>query len=195
MAVRFSLDFEKTLAAIVYLSSSGIHDLTKYKACKLIFLADKRHLVRFGRPITGDRICAMELGPVPSETLNMFNALISENTAYPHFAALSEHLAVDRVYANPRFGAKKTLPFEELLSRSDMEALDQTIRDHGSKSFEELKALTHEMFAYKRAWSGTGSPTIQYEDLFVEDSDAIEGTLEEMIEDDQLRKAFGTSGF
>jgi|HubBroStandDraft_5_1064220.scaffolds.fasta_scaffold111638_2 uncharacterized phage-associated protein len=193
MAARFSFDFDKALATMVYLSSAGIRDLTKYKICKLVFLADKYHLVRFGRPITGDRLCAMENGPVPSETLNLMNALIQDSFKDDRVAAMSRHLVLDRAYSNPRFSLRQELPLEEFLSASDLTSLEITVAAHGHKSFDELKALTHEMPAYKRAWQGreNQAPTIGYEDLFLEDSDAIEGALQEMIEDDDLRKAFG----
>jgi len=197
MAVKFTFDFDKALAAMVYIAGSGIQDLTKYKMCKLVFLADKYHLVRFSRTITGDRLCAMEHGPVPSETLDLLNRLIVEDRTDGRVMALDEHLSLDRAYQNPHLSARKQMDFEELLSQSDLTALKETVKEHGSKSFDELKALTHEMFAYKKAWSErmNNSPTIGYEDLFAEDSDAINGALEDMIEDDQLRKAFGGGTF
>ena len=41
MAVAFQFDFSSTLAAITYLTSKSLPELTKYKICKLLFLADK----------------------------------------------------------------------------------------------------------------------------------------------------------
>jgi hypothetical protein len=38
------------------------------KALKLIFLADRYHLCRYGRLITNDSYVAMKHGPVPSAT-------------------------------------------------------------------------------------------------------------------------------
>jgi uncharacterized phage-associated protein len=193
MAVRFTFDFDKTLAATVYLASAGISDLTKYKICKLIFLADKHHLVRFGRPITGDRLCAMDHGPVPSTTLNLLNNLIKKDLSDERVTLLNEHVVLNRTYANPRFSVGKEISLEDLLSASDLASLKETVEAHGHKSFDELKALTHEMPAYRKAWHNKthNAPTIGYEDLFIEDSDAIEGALEDMIEDSQLRTAFG----
>jgi hypothetical protein len=56
--------------------------------------------------------------------------------------------------------------------------------EHGSKSFDELKVLTHEMVAYKRAWENrtNNAPVIACEDFFV---------FEEMIETGAVRKVFG----
>ena len=194
MDVRFSYDFEKALAAIVYIASSGIEDLTKYKICKLLFLADKYHLVRYGRPITGDRICAMEYGPVPSQTLNILNDAITESHQDPRADLLTEKLHIDRVYHNPHLSSQLAgFDLEEHLSSSDLSALQYTVHQHGRKSFEELKAVTHEMFAYRKAWAErvNSAPTMRYEDLFVDDGDALEGALEEMLENSALRSTFG----
>jgi len=193
MDVRFRFDFEKVLAAIVFVSSSGIPDLTKYKIGKLLFLADKFHLVRYGRTITGDRICAMEYGPVLSQTLDILNDALANKHEDPRTARLAEQVTINRVYHNPHFASVADFDPGVYLSKSDLSALKHVLDEHGHKSFEELKALTHEMFAYKKAWSerDNSAPTIRYEDLFVEDGDAIEGALEEMQENFALRSAFG----
>ena len=78
-------------------------------------------------------------------------------------------------------------------SKSDLQALNHMVAEHGKKSFDELKALTHEMAAYRKAWEereeGTSAVPMSYEDFFDEDPDAIDGALEEMIENYRLRKA------
>jgi uncharacterized phage-associated protein len=79
MTVEFQFDFDRTLAAILYLASKDLPELTKSKICKLLFLSDKLHLVKYGRVITGDRYCAIPHGPIPSRTLNLLNEVIGEN--------------------------------------------------------------------------------------------------------------------
>jgi len=190
--VRFQLDTDKTAAAIVFLAASGTRDLTKYKIVKLLFLADKYHLVRYGRTITGDRICAMDYGPVPSvalDALNIFLGLEKGNPAALEISRqLSEYITVDTKHRNKHFITFRTFDFNRYLSPSDLEALKAVVEEHGRKSFEELKAMTHELFAYRKAWGDRASdnPTIRFEDLFVEDPDAIEGAFEEMIENYEL---------
>jgi hypothetical protein len=60
--------------------------------------------------------------------------------------------------------------------------------------FGELKAITHSMFPYKKAWrekaDGTNSADMSFEEFFEDDSDAIAGAREAMLEDDELRKTF-----
>jgi uncharacterized phage-associated protein len=195
--VRFRFDFEKAVAALHYLASSKIKSLDKYKACKLIFLADKDHLVRFGRPITGDRINALDYGPVPSNVLNVLNAFLKGDSAFQahSLAELRRLIGIDRSFHNPHFLAIEKADFNEFLSPSDIAALERTIAEYGSRSFNELKAITHEMLAYRNARTDApnNAPEMAYEDLFEEDGDAIEGALEEMQDNYALRQAFGGS--
>lgn len=194
MPVRFELEPEKTAAAVALLAESGIRDLTKYKICKLLFLADKHHLVRYGRPITGDRICAMEYGPVPSVALDALNILLGAECGIPDAQEiarmLSEYITLDTRYRSKHFSSFRRIDAQRYLSPSDIEALQEVVKEHGAKSFEELKAMTHELFAYRKAWGerGCDNPPMKFEDLFVEDPDAIEGAFEEMMENYELSR-------
>jgi uncharacterized phage-associated protein len=195
MAVGFTFDREKAAAAIVYLASQHIPDLSKGKICKLIFLADKHHLVRFGRPVTGDRICAMKDGPVPSNILNMLNQVL-ENPGDASVGMLSRNVSIDRKYVHPHFQAED-FGLGEFLSESDIESLRSTVERFGTKTFSELRSMTHDMTAYKNAWDDenrvNNAPEMAFEDLFEDDDDAIEGAKEEMIETYEMRNAFGVA--
>jgi uncharacterized phage-associated protein len=194
MPVRFKLDVDKTVAAIVFLAASGTRDLTKHKIVKLLFLADKHHLVRYGRTVTGDRICAMDYGPVPSVALDALNVFLGADRANSEAREiakqLSQYIVVDDRYRNKHFNAFRTCDYNRSLSPSDLGALEAVVKEHGAKSFEELKAMTHELFAYRKAWGDRSgdNPPMNFEDLFVEDPDAIEGAFEEMIENYELAR-------
>ena len=196
MGVSFTFDQDKAIAAVVFLASKGIPDLTKGKICKLIFLADKHHLVRFGRPITSDRICAMKDGPVPSSILNMLNEVLASpgESSYP---LLEQSISVNRTFTNPHFEAP-SFALEEFLSGSDLEALVAVVQAFGDRTFGELRRMTHDMPAYKKAWVDErphNSPVMAFEDFFEEDDEAIQGALEEMIDDYKLRQAFASTAF
>src|SRR5450759_3452798 len=102
MPIRFRFDQDRSVAAVVYLASKLIEGLDKYKLSKLLFLADKFHLVQYARPITGDEYYALPYGPVPSSILNLLNAVISEEENI-----LTGKLQVDRNFLNPHFSAKR----------------------------------------------------------------------------------------
>jgi len=151
MSVQFSFDFDRSLAAMVYIASKPVTSLDTYKLCKLVFLSDKLHTVRFGRPITGDVLRAMDYGPVPSAVYDVLKAFLAdEENERVH--SLSEHLSVDRSYQYPRFQMTRPVDFPYFLSASEMQALDEVTAAHGGKTFDELYTLTHGMPAYTNAW-------------------------------------------
>ena len=192
--MSFKFDEEKAVASIAYLASRNLPDLSKGKICKLLFLADKHHLVRFGRPITGDRICAMKDGPVPSATLKMLNEVLAgSGSADP---LLKEAVSINRTFANPHFEARE-FKLGEYLSESDFEALNSVVQAYGGKTFSELRRITHDMPAYNKAWNDRphDSPKMAFEDFFEEDDEAIEGAREEMIENSKLREMFAADVF
>ncbi len=194
MAVRFQFDFDRAFAACVYIAFKKPKNLDVYKMCKLIFLSDKLHLVRYGRPITGDDIRAMDYGPVPSAVYDLLKFLAAGNINDDEVRIMADHLAVDERYKYPHLSCARSIEFEEYLSKSDMEAIDETIAIHGGKGFEELKLLTHQMPSWKNAWDDpqrtSNNPRMAIEDLFLEDSEAIAGVKEEMVEDYEIRRSF-----
>jgi uncharacterized phage-associated protein len=191
--IEFQLDFEKTLAVLGYLGSQDVPELTTYKICKLIFLADKYHLVRYGRPITGDRYCALPDGPIPSAVYNVLKDVSSGTPTSEESAKALEVLAVDKRFQYPRITANGY--DAEELSESELTTLKYVIGTYGNMNFFQLKAITHQMVAYKKAWKKAApedkeSWPMAYEDFFEQDPDAIAGAKEEMVEESQLRKVF-----
>lgn len=191
MPVEFAFSFAKAQAALLYLANIGLSEFTKGKACKIIFLADKQHLVKNARPITGDWYAAMEHGPVPSHLLALLDE-IEDGAKSPEAIELSSALDLDRSFQYPRLIPKRR-PDLSQLSESDIEALDSTVRAFGAMTFAQLRALTHETPAYDKAWSERQQANrgiMKFEDFFEEDGDARSGVQEEMLENAALRKAF-----
>lgn len=192
MTIQFDIDWEKALAAVVYLASKRLPEFDKYKASKLIFLADKYHLVKFARPITGDVYFALEHGPIPSQILNRIKVFESGQDE-----EMDRLLDLDRRFTNPRFSSKIGSTDYSVLSQSDIMALDRTVHMFGEKTFAELRAMTHAMPAYFKAWdsrpAGTKRAEMSFEDFFEQESEAIEGAMEEVLEQYSLRKAFPPS--
>lgn len=189
MPVSFQFELDKAVAAVAYLASRGIPELDKYKIAKLIFLADKAHLVRFGRPITGDKMWALKHGPVPSRILDLLDSAVADPDN-----PLSDWVELSTKYSYRRFSS--TSFDQEALSASDIVVLDEVIEKHGGKSFHELKSLTHEMLEWQAAWARRGSSEradIFFEDImFEEEADAIEGAREAMEEDAEIRLLFAS---
>jgi len=200
--VEFTFNFDKFLACVQYFAFKNVEQLDKYKISKLLFLADKYHLVKYGRPIIGDRYCAIEHGPVPSQSLDLLNdfskkswvslRLSGRSTPVPadrRLRQMFESLELDEKFTYPPFKTKKP-PHLKFLSKSDIKALDLTIERYGDKSFSELKAITHSMMAYKKAFGNPQGNEMDYKDFFEEDTESIKGAYEQMLENDAIRRSF-----
>ncbi len=135
----------------------------------------------------------MKDGPVPSNILNMLNRVL-DDPENPSVELLSQHISIDRLFVHPHFHAEQ-FTLAEFLSESDVDSLRETIERFGNKTFSELRAMTHEMGAYKNAWENreNNAPDMAFEDLFEDDDDALEGARDQMIETDCMRKVFGAA--
>lgn len=74
----------KIIQAVCYILGR-IGKANKLKLVKLLYLADKCHLVRYGRTITGDEYWAMDYGPVGStakDILGFDEAFLSQEFEY-----------------------------------------------------------------------------------------------------------------
>jgi uncharacterized phage-associated protein len=70
----FSFDHKKATQIINYLAIKAGGKINKMKALKLIFLADRYHLRKYGRLVTNDSYVAMKLGPIPSLIMDIAEA-------------------------------------------------------------------------------------------------------------------------
>lgn len=114
--------------------------IDKLKLVKLIYLADRYHIRKYGRLVTGDDYYAMQNGPVGSVTKDI--------------AGFSEWLApAEREYAQkylaPLGGDAHTIISlhdvdTDELSDTDVEALEFAYKTFGSRNAEDLVELTHE---------------------------------------------------
>ena len=190
--VKFTFDPEKARAAVLYLTGDEGRSLDKYRVCKMLFLADKYHLVRYGRTITGDHYWALPHGPAPTTVLNLLNDVLQGDIHHPYARALRAAVEIDDTVKHPLIRARQQ-PDWDCLSKSDIEALDKTLERYSNSSFNRLWQLTHSMSAYKNAWEQRGakkSSPMSFKDFFDGDHDAVEGVLEEVQEDSETREAF-----
>ena len=193
--VTFEYRFQKVLAALVYLASQPkrVTHLDKYKAIKLIFFADKNHLLRYGEPIFGDYYRALEHGPVPQQTLDRLNLLAENKIRGSDVQQMEKALMFITVAGHdwPVLVAQ-ALPDMGHLSELERQALVDAVEKYGTKSFEVLKEASHTP-AWHKVWdprpAHLDAVPMWYEDFF-EGEHAEEGALDHMIEEFSLRRAF-----
>ena len=145
------MDIKKIVSILNFLSQR-VNYLTKLKAAKLLYFADKEHLIQYGRSITNDRYIKMKYGPVPTRILNIINypdeyLLESENRKYLHtFLIFSED---KRKTIN-----SKLKPDLNELSKSEIKVLDHIIKKYGHFTASKLIKISHKEYAYKNAADG-----------------------------------------
>ena len=171
--LRFRFAPEKLVQALALFAERGVRDLDKMKAAKLLFHADKYHLLKYGRPVIGDQYACMEYGPVPSASLNVMNDVVAQDPHFPPVekALFDEYLTIERSMFKkyPVFRARKE-PDLDVFSDSDIEALDYSQKTYGAKSGWELSEQSHEEPAWKLAneQRAPGSSVIMDYRLFFE---------------------------
>jgi|SRR5271157_6535722 len=68
----FRFDIHKSIAAVAFLVNREGGQLDMFLGLKMLYLADRESLVRWGKTITGDSFVSMPKGPVLSELYNLF---------------------------------------------------------------------------------------------------------------------------
>src|SRR5438105_2968951 len=192
--ISFRFDLEKVVNALAYFAERGVPGLTTLKAAKLLYLADREHLLAHGRPITGDRYIAMDLGPVPEGGYQLLNRLVAgDEIADPTKQRALDQLKVFRGWwgtlTYPTLRAKHKADLD-VFSDSEVEVLDHTITEYGTRPARELVDMTHEHKAYKLADQGraTGSSvSLPYELFF---ADAEGSSVKEWVEEQQEDRDF-----
>ena len=141
MAVSFRFSVKKAVEAILYIAQQ-VPDT--YCLLKIMYLADKRHLGKYGRFMCGDRYVAMRLGPVPSGAYDIIKYVRGDGV-------FSVQEPVKQAF---RLQGHDVVPLREpdlrVLSASEIACIDETLRECASLSWRELKRRSHDK-AYDKA--------------------------------------------
>ena len=136
---------EVALHAILYIAQH-VERKDIHKICKILYFADREHLSRYGRSITGDTYIAMAFGPVPSKVDDIFQAVRGDSYFSDVAGDLKEYFEfTNRFIIKPKREADL-----DYLSESDLECLDHAIAICKDKDFGELTNLSHDL-----AWQNT----------------------------------------
>lgn len=144
------VDAYAVIEAIGYLLGK-VGEATKLQIIKLIYLADKYHLMAYGRTITNDEYYAMKDGPVGSLVLDVlgFNDIVLQEDELKYAAKLIKRIG------DKAFSINESPEEFSMLSQSDRKALDMIVEKFGSQSASQLRKFTHDYPEYAK-----------YEELF-----------------------------
>lgn len=135
MALRFN-EVKTTQAAARFLSRGG-GSMQVLKLIKLLYLADRGALLRWGRPLTFDAYFSLPQGPILSATLDKINEPVApEGASYWHTIISERHDHQVRLLAP---GA----PPRTDLSPAEEELLDRIWGEFGEMSGWELRDYSH----------------------------------------------------
>lgn len=129
--MNISLDKDAAVNALLYIANN-ISDsncfVNKYKLLKILYFAEKKHVSKYGRFITGDTFFAPEHGPVPSFCYDL------TKSGNPNLFSVVD--------------AKTLVPLQkpdiDYLSESDIECIDESIKENRNLGFGELKNKSHD---------------------------------------------------
>lgn len=153
--LRLTPNYPKIVYSIAFLlekAKSMNRKLTRYDIVKSLFIADRHHLNQWGRPVTYDNYKAMEHGPVADSAYNLLRGDPAElaKSGFPEMPWVSSPAGGNK-HEFTLAGAP--LDFDDYLSQSDQEALEEALSAVNVLSFTALRWVTHQDEAYKAAWA------------------------------------------
>jgi hypothetical protein len=143
----------EAILAIVYEAGNRGLRVTQYDVVKSLFLADRAHLNKYGRPITYDNYRALLHGPVPMlayDFLRENSYAMRANGIY--FFPWTRKEAFDICESCYSYEGADRAPDEDVLSPSDLTELYAALTIIKSLRFGQIRKLTHEDQAYIDAW-------------------------------------------
>ncbi len=115
--MQLKFDIRKTIAAVAFLMDREGGQLDMFLGLKMLYLADKEALIRWGKTITGDSFVSMPKGPVLSIVYNLF-----KKDGPPEYQREWDASFTERVNHSIRL----LKPVEvEILSEREMERLEE----------------------------------------------------------------------
>ena len=157
-------DERRAAQASAFLLHSAGGKLPLIKLVKLMYLAERLSLQRYGEPITGDRLVSMPHGPVLSRTYDFINgALPSQEGGWETWVADREgHMVTLRDPSMVRSPEQDLLR----LSDSDLEVLGEIWQEFGHWDRWQLVQYTHSEACPEWEDPDGSSKPIAYETLF-----------------------------
>jgi uncharacterized phage-associated protein len=135
----FNLHKEKAVSSLLFVINN-LEKADTHKTYKILYFADQKHLLKYGRPIFGDTYVKMKYGPVPSFVKNV----VDEN-----IEGLEEIVAKYHNY----FIKSLVEPNLDFLSESDLDCLRESLEENKNLDFPDLTEKSHDYAYNKATWN------------------------------------------
>lgn len=167
----FRLNVDKAVqAAGVILREERDGCMNYMKLLKLLYIAERRMLGKVGLMITGDRVSALERGPVLS---GVYDLIKGEHAGVEHW---------DEYIEKQDYNVKlKAGPGVEKLSRMEIETLQEVASEYRLLDEWEMVKVVHELDEWKRNDPGTSSKPIPLQHILeaIGLGDRADGVIQE----------------
>ena len=138
--LQFQFDKEKCVSVLSYIIEN-LDSSDFLRVFKVLYFAEQKHLVKFGRPIVGDNYIAMQHGPVPSNIYTELNRIEHETgDSFAHYFEVKRIKEIKNVFA-------KIEPQLDYISESELICLNESLQQNKFLSVKELSEKSHD-----RAW-------------------------------------------
>ncbi len=144
MSVRLQFNERKATQAAAHMLRLCGGRMSYMKLIKLLYLADRAALLRWGRPITTDRYVSMDRGPVLSRVLDLATDGGDPGTPSIWASTITEPSNYE---VQLREGAG-----DDELSDAEAELLDNVFAEYGKLSRWDLVKLTHQLPEWLRKY-------------------------------------------
>jgi uncharacterized phage-associated protein len=151
----FKFNSNKTTQAIAFLLHQSSTKSANYmRLIKLLYIADRESLKDTGRPITGDRVFAMDRGPVLSNLLDLIKGSYYDCSQWDKFIRKENYHI--RLIDSPGNGE---------LCRYEIEKLQEIWDRYDSKDEWDMVNETHEFPEWKKNHMTAASHRIPLSDI------------------------------
>lgn len=158
---EFILNSQKAINALLYICDSQGGSCNMYNLLKVIFFADSDHLFKYGRPITGDTMISMRYGPVPSQCYDFVKP-----------APSNKYFNTEQSIVEAKFS-----PNMNVFSESDIECLNESIKQNAQLNFNDLCTKSHTVSYQKTKKEKGQDKPISFLDIAKEDGKVTEDML------------------
>jgi uncharacterized phage-associated protein len=154
MAIKFNLNKRKAAEAVIwFIKEKNINDM--YSIWKMLFEAEKYHLNKYGRPITGETYLAMQYGTVPKWL----------------YKEACEQFGIGFIrYRNNLYAERELI--KDMFSETDIEALECGYKKYAGMSFKQIEIENHK----EPAW-------LKYEEEIIKEKEGVQIPFEDFVDE------------
>ncbi|GHT30392.1 hypothetical protein FACS1894214_0160 [Planctomycetales bacterium] len=161
MSNQFIFQFERTLQAaallLKYANEVG-HKITIIHLLKMLYIADREYLAENGYPLTGDKVAAMQYGPVLSHTFDLIRGKDSASYRWGRYIQKVGNSHVLRLINDPGI---------DELSRLAEKKIASVFNRFGKLRPFEVVRLTHEFPEWQKNYQVDTSTWISWQDILL----------------------------